>query len=143
MFIQIDLSNPKPAYLQIVDLVRRAIATGVLVVGDRLPAIREVAIQARVNRNTVSRSYQELERQGLVHTRQGSGCYVSENGPGRADDARAGRIKELAAELALEAHLSEIDLGEVTRILEDSAAELRVAGPTTGGEGPGEQGAMQ
>ena len=75
MIITIDLTNPKATYLQIVEAIRRAIATGALKPGDRLPTIREVAVQARVNRNTVSRAYLELEHQGLVRSRQGSGSY--------------------------------------------------------------------
>ncbi len=56
MIITIDLSNPQAAYLQIVDAVRKAIAVGSLQAGDRLPPIRDTAVQTRVNRNTVSRA---------------------------------------------------------------------------------------
>ncbi len=125
MFIQVDLSNPKPTYLQIVEAVRHAIATGALVAGDRLPTIREVAIQARVNRNTVSRSYLELEHQGLVHNRQGSGCYVSDDGPGREREARVIRLKELATELALEAQLSGVGIEGAIKALRERAIDVR------------------
>ena len=66
MLITVDLSNPKPVYLQITEAVRNSIAVGSLQPGDRLPAIRETAVQTRVNRNTVSRAYLELEHLGLV-----------------------------------------------------------------------------
>ena len=124
MFIDIDLSNPKPTYLQIVDAVRRAIATGALEPGDKLPTIREVAVQARVNRNTVSRSYLELEHQGLVYNRQGSGCFVSDEGPQRERENRDSRIQELADELTLEAHLAGQPVEETITIIQQSAERL-------------------
>ncbi len=125
MFIDIDLSNPKPTYLQIVDAVRRAIATGALEPGDKLPTIREVAIQARVNRNTVSRSYLELEHLGLVYNRQGSGCFVSDEGPQRERENRGSRIQELADELVLEAHLADQAVEETMKIIQQSAERLQ------------------
>ena len=124
MFITVDLSNPKPTYLQIVEAVRRAIATGALKQGERLPPIREAAVQARVNRNTVSRAYLELEHQGLVRTRQGSGCFVTDDGPNLKRAERLRLLKRMAEELALEAYHYRIRIDEVTDMLKQSAAQL-------------------
>lgn len=123
MFIQIDLSNPKPAYLQIVESVRRAIATGALKPGDQLPTIREVAVESRVNRNTVSRAYLELEHQGLVTARQGSGCYVTDNGLERGKAGAREVLQQLASELAMEAHLSQVPIEDVTEMVRESAKQ--------------------
>lgn len=124
MFITVDLSNPKPTYLQIVEAVRRAIATGALKPGDRLPPIREAAVQARVNRNTVSRAYQELEHQGLVRPRQGSGCFITDDGPNLERGERLHLLKRMAEELALEAYHFRVPVDEVTEMLKQSAGEL-------------------
>ena len=103
MFITVDLSNPKPVYLQITEAVQTAIARGSLQPGDRLPAIRETAVQTRVNRNTVSRAYLELEHQGLILARQGSGFYVTDDGAERErsirQDALTTRVRELVAKI--------------------------------------------
>lgn len=124
MIIQIDLNDPKPTYLQIVDSVRRAIATGALKQGDQLPTIRDAAVQARVNRNTVSRAYLELEHQGIVRARQGAGCFVTDNGPGLEREERLKILQRLADELALEAHHYQIDVDQVIEMLRASAAKL-------------------
>ncbi|HOJ59651.1 MAG TPA: GntR family transcriptional regulator [bacterium] len=124
MIITVDPSNPKPTYLQIVDSIRRAIATGAVKPGDQLPTIRDVAVQARVNRNTVSRAYLELEHMGLVRSRQGSGSFLTDNEPGLDQKERLKIIKRIADELALEASHYKIPLEQVIAIVRDSAAEL-------------------
>ena len=124
MIITIDLSNSKPAYLQIVEAVRRAIAIGALKPGDKLPTIRDAAVQARVNRNTVSRAYLELEHQGLVRSRQGSGSYISEDGPTIERGECLRQLKQLADEIALEAFHFKIPIEEVAEMLKQSATEL-------------------
>lgn len=124
MIITVDPSNPKPTYLQIVDSIRRAIATGAVKPGDQLPTIRDVAVQARVNRNTVSRAYLELEHMGLVRSRQGSGSFLTDNGPGLEQKERLKIIKRIADELALEASHYKIPLDQVIAIVRESAAEL-------------------
>jgi len=124
MIITVDLNNPKPTYLQIVEAVRRAIATGALKPGDQLPTIREVAVQARVNRNTVSRAYLELEHQGLVRSRQGSGCFVTDAGPNLEREERLMVLERMTDELALEAYHYRIPIKEVVEMIKKSAEQL-------------------
>jgi GntR family transcriptional regulator len=76
--IEIDPTSPVPLYRQISEQVRRLIAIGALKPGDRLPTVRELAIRARVNRNTAARAIQQLESNGLVRTRVGQGTFVAE-----------------------------------------------------------------
>src|SRR3954467_11762367 len=73
------LLNPSagvPVYLQIVEHVRHAIDTGVLQHGDVLPGIRTLAQELVVSHNTVAKAYSELEHEGLIEMRHGSGAYV-------------------------------------------------------------------
>lgn len=77
MLISIDSSDPRPLYAQIVDEVRRALIVGTLAPDDPLPSVRQLAVELRVNPNTVSQAYRELERDGVVHVRRGQGTYVS------------------------------------------------------------------
>ena len=69
----------KPIYLQLVDRINRQIIRKELQSGDKLPSVREMAIQSGVNPNTVQRTYSELERMGIVETRRGQGTFVVEN----------------------------------------------------------------
>ncbi len=124
MIITIDLNNQKPTYLQIVDNIRRAIATGALKAGDQLPTIREAAVQARVNRNTVSRAYLELEHLGLIRSRQGAGSFVSDSGPTLEHEERLKALQSMADELALEAYHYQIPLDDVIEMLRESAGKL-------------------
>lgn len=71
----IDFSQP--LYEQILDQVRSAIAKGEIGLGDKMPSVRELAQELRVNPNTVMRAYQELERDGLTEKRRGQGTFVT------------------------------------------------------------------
>jgi len=124
MLITVDLSNPKPVYQQITDAIRNAIARGSLQPGDRLPTIREAAVQARVNRNTVSRAYLELEHQGLVRARQGSGFYVTEDGPGREREVRHDALREQVQRLAVDARLSQTSTKQLLHMVQECAEAL-------------------
>ena len=79
MLLQIDFKSGKPVYLQLVDQIRYAAASGGLKVGEPLPSIRPLAEELRVNRNTVAKAYAELENQGVIETIPGKGCFVREN----------------------------------------------------------------
>jgi len=124
MIVTVDLANPQAAYLQIVDAVRKAIAVGSLQAGDRLPPIRETAIQTRVNRNTVSRAYLELAHRGLVRARQGSGFYVMDDGQNRERSVRQKALQTQVQELVVEARLSRTSTDELIQMVRECAAAL-------------------
>src|SRR5216683_7494638 len=79
MLLQIDFKCGKPVYLQLVDQIRYAAASGGLRAGEPLPSIRPLAEELRVNRNTVAKAYAELESQGVIETVAGKGCFVRAN----------------------------------------------------------------
>ncbi len=79
MLLQIDFKSGKPVYLQLVDQIRYAAASGVLRPGEPLPSIRPLAEELRVNRNTVAKAYTELESQGVIETLPGKGCFLKAN----------------------------------------------------------------
>lgn len=70
-------SHPMPLYAQLTRAIRFAIATGRLRVGEQLPTVRQLAVELRVNANTVAKVYTELERSGILETRRGVGTFVS------------------------------------------------------------------
>jgi GntR family transcriptional regulator len=75
--VSIDPRDSTPIYAQIERGLRAAIASGRLRSGDQLPTVRQLAVDLRVNANTVARVYAELERDGVLETRRGVGSFVS------------------------------------------------------------------
>jgi GntR family transcriptional regulator len=76
----IDENDPTPLYAQLERAIRVAIATGRLGVGDRLPTVRQLAVDLKINANTVAKVYSELERAGVLETRRGVGTFIREAG---------------------------------------------------------------
>lgn len=81
MEISIDQKSGVPLYRQIIESVKFAIARGELGPGDRLPTVRQLAVDLEVNPNTVIRAYREMEIQGTLDTQQGSGTFVTGQSP--------------------------------------------------------------
>ena len=77
MQLSINLRDRTPIYIQLERGLRAAIAAGRLRAGDQLPTVRQLAVDLRVNANTVARVYSELERAGVLETRRGVGSFVS------------------------------------------------------------------
>jgi len=69
-------SHPMPLYAQLTRAIKFAIATGRLKIGEQLPTVRQLAVELRVNANTVAKVYAELERAGVLETRRGVGTFV-------------------------------------------------------------------
>jgi GntR family transcriptional regulator len=91
----INTSDPTPIYAQLERAIRMAIASVRLKPGDQLPTVRQLAVDLRINANTVAKVYAELERAGVLETRRGVGTFVSEGPHERA--TRRDREKELRA----------------------------------------------
>jgi len=79
MIFQIDFKAGKPVYLQLVDQIRYAAASGTLRPGDPLPSIRPLAEELRVNRNTIAKAYAELENLGIIESLPGKGSFLKAN----------------------------------------------------------------
>jgi|SRR5436309_3134639 len=90
----IDTNHPTPLYAQLERSIRFAIATDKLRVGEQLPTVRQLAVNLRINANTVAKVYAELERAGIVETRRGVGTFVNSR-PVEASLSRRDREKQL------------------------------------------------
>ena len=91
----IDATDPTPLYAQLERAIRVAIATGRLRPGDKLPTVRQLAVDLRINANTVAKVYGELERAGVLETQRGVGTFVQEVGSQAA--SRSDRERQLMA----------------------------------------------
>ena len=96
MKLNVDTTSPLPIYAQMMEQIRKAITTGHLGPGEQLPTVRHLAVVLRINPNTVARVYKELERSGLIATRQGSGTFVTAGQPRVSDEVRMAELKRLA-----------------------------------------------
>ena len=102
--VQIDPRDPTPIYAQLERGIRVAIAHGKLKTGDQLPTVRQLAVDLRVNANTVAKVYLALEREGIVETKRGVGTFISGQRPVTMHDAlRERRLKELVDRLLTDA----------------------------------------
>jgi len=113
LWIQISPGSNEPIYGQIVAQASRAIATGEVSIGDKLPAVRVLAGELVINPNTVARAYGVLERQGLVSTKTGSGTFVADPKLRHADAGRLNILTERMDNIitqALNIGLSEHDI---------------------------------
>ena len=96
MVFELNYKSAKPVYLQVVDQVKAAVASGAARAGDALPSIRPLAEELRVNRNTIAKAYAELENQGVIETLAGKGCFITDQPSPLRKDAR---LKLLTEEL--------------------------------------------
>jgi GntR family transcriptional regulator len=103
--VTIDPRDATPIYAQLERALRAAIATGRLVPGDQLPTVRQLAVELKVNANTVARVYAELERAGAIETRRGVGSFVSTAGrlDARPPGERAKRLRAFVTHVLSEA----------------------------------------
>ena len=115
----INFKAGKPVYLQIVDQVKTAVASGALRAGEALPSIRPLAEELRVNRNTIAKAFAELERQAVIETQHGKGSIVrATSAPYRKDV----RLRLLMAEIdqaVTEAHHLQVSKAEFLTLADE------------------------
>src|SRR5437764_8979561 len=130
MIFRVSPSSGVPLYLQLMDQVKHAVETGALGSGDRLPTIRAVAEDLVINPNTVVRAYRELQHEGIIELKHGSGAFVTNS---MTDRTTLTRKAQAIAQSAL-ARLSQLGLteNEMRRLLENEMAQLREVRPSGG-----------
>ena len=116
--LSIDSNDPTPIYAQIERALRAGIATGRLQPGDQLPTVRQLAVDLRVNANTVARVYAELERAAVIETRRGVGSFISAT-PAQARPPREHerRLRAFATRVLADADSAGFALDEVIAAL--------------------------
>jgi len=116
MRFELNFKSAKPVYLQVVDQVKAAVASGAARPGDALPSIRPLAEELRVNRNTIAKAYTELEHQGVITTESGRGCFISASGSLLNKDARLQLVTEEMDQAVVQAHHLQIDKDEFLQL---------------------------
>ena len=119
MRFQINFKSGKPVYLQLVDQVKTAAASGVVQPGEPLPSIRLLAEELRVNRNTIAKAYAELEHQGVIETSAGKGSFISANNSPLKKDVRRKLLAQAIDDAVVQAHHLQIDRADFLRLAEE------------------------
>ena len=127
MIIRIQPGHGVPVYLQIETQVKHAIVAGALRHNDLLPPVRRLAAELRISPNTVARAYQNLERDGILRSVPGGGCYVNNQNPGLLRSEKLRRLKPLATQLAVEAKQLVLAREDLLELLGNSYDELKEA----------------
>jgi GntR family transcriptional regulator len=120
MTLRLNPASGIPVYVQLVDQVKHAIETGAIQAGDQLPSVRKMAEDLLINPNTVLRAYQDLEREGIIELKHGSGAFIRESVVARAGVMRKAQT---ILQTALD-RLGALDLttGEIRRLVENELA---------------------
>ena len=140
MDITITVTDGVPIYRQIINQVKYLVASGLLLPGEELPAIRTLALQLKVTPNTIVKAYGDLETLGVVHKRRGSGTFVSEGRPQLAIRERRRVIEQRIDALLAEAHQLNFTVDDILRMVRerktamDSEANAELSEVKTEGE---------
>lgn len=116
---QLDAKSGVPFYRQLIFQVEMALADGRLGAGDKLPTVRSLAVDLKINPNTVAKAYSLMEAKGLVTTQQGTGTFVSDKKISLSDIEREKIIAELVKNFASQAASYGISLSELITGLKD------------------------
>jgi GntR family transcriptional regulator len=121
---QINFNSGMPIYLQLVEQVKAAAASGSLQPGDMLPSIRPLAEELRVNRNTIAKAYTELENLGVIQTQAGRGCFLRPNQTILRKEVRRRMLVENIDQLVTQAHHLNIPYDEFLVLVKERMAAL-------------------
>ncbi len=115
---KLDPKSGVPFYRQIIDQIRYGVASGSLKVGEQLPTVRALAVELKVNLNTVSKAYRELEIQNVLETQQGTGTFIGNLTIKIPGDERVGKLKSICSEFLSIASSYGFSVDEIVRELE-------------------------
>lgn len=119
--LSVDPTDPTPLYAQLDRGIRAAIAAGKLRSGDQLPTVRKLAVELKINANTVAKVYAELERGGVLATQRGIGTFVRAHPAPTVPTTRRDRERELRPlvdRLLADASAIGVSLHEVVHFLQ-------------------------
>ncbi|MGB2866394.1 MAG: GntR family transcriptional regulator [Sedimentisphaerales bacterium] len=109
MQIRIDNASNRPVYRQIIDQIKRDIALGRLIKDEKLPTVRQLARQLAINPNTIAKAYRQLEGEGIIVTRPGSGAFIANLDSNLSRTVRKRLLSDELERIAVEAFHMQID----------------------------------
>lgn len=124
MYLHLDYHSGEPIYRQIVEATKYKVASGQLALDERLPSIRTLAKELKINPRTVVKAYEELQHAGLVVMRHGQGVFVAANQGVTPQSVRQKAIGEMARRMLAEAFRLGSGKAEVLKIIESEANKM-------------------
>jgi len=120
LWLEINPRSNAPIYQQLVDGVKELVARGILVPGERMPTVRELAVELSLNPNTVAKAFQKLEQEGIIETMRSRGTFVA----GRTEvlDMEAARqqLVDLVEKVLVEAYHLGLKREDIKQLFEES-----------------------
>jgi GntR family transcriptional regulator len=132
MQIRIDNASNRPVYRQIVDQLKRDIAMGRLLKGEKLPTVRQLAAQLAINPNTIAKAYRLLEGEGIIVTWPGAGAFIANLDSSLSRAVRKRLLSEELERIAVEAFHMQIERETLLELFNNAAEKLNV--PSKGGQ---------
>ena len=126
MWFHVDPASGVPIYLQLINQVKRATASGLMKTGDQMPSVRELAMELTVNPNTIAKAYQELERAGIIKTLRGVGTFVAEKEVKIVYEERVKAIMTAIEKVIVEAHHLGFSNDELQKYFEEKLKGWKV-----------------
>ena len=121
MLINIDYQDKRPIYEQVFEKLQNLIVKGVLTENDKIPSVRNMAIELSINPNTIQRAYQELEREGYIYTVKGRGNFVSGREQWQSD--KIGRCISVLQDAAAELYHLGVDRDSIVSRIDERIEE--------------------
>ncbi len=134
MLLQINFKSGKPVYLQVVDQIKAAAASGRVQAGEALPSIRPLAEELRVNRNTIAKAYTELESQGVIETLPGKGCFLKANNSPLKKDVRRRLLAEEIDQAIVQAHHLQVPRADFLELVRERLDALEARQSANAGQ---------
>jgi GntR family transcriptional regulator len=131
MNLELDFRSGIPIYLQVVERIKERLAAGQLKPGDQLPTVRSLALELRVNFNTIARAYRIMDESGIISTQQGRGTYILEI-PTRevAESIRLEALQELTRRYLADAERLGALPEELDEVLNSQVTQWKEIRPT-------------
>ncbi len=126
MQIRIDNASNRPVYQQIIDQVKRDIALGRLIKDEKLPTVRQLAAQLTINPNTIAKAYRQLEGEGIIVTRPGSGAFIANLDSNLSRAVRKRLLSDELERIAVEAFHMQIDRQTLLELFNNAVEKLNV-----------------
>ena len=140
MQIRIDNASNRPVYRQIIDQIKRDIALGRLIKDEKLPTVRQLAVQLTINPNTIAKAYRQLEGEGIIVTRPGAGAFIANLDSNLSRSVRKRLLSDELERIAVEAFHMQIDKETLLELFNNAVEKLNVPSKKPPSEVPkGEQ----
>ena len=126
MQFRIDNASSRPVYQQIMDQIKRDIALGRLIQDEKLPTVRQLAGQLAINPNTIAKAYRQLEQEGIIVTKPGSGAFVTNLDSNLSRAVRKKLVSDELERIAVEAFHMQIDKQTLLQWFNDAVEKFNL-----------------